>query len=297
MTQKAKMSESEYRKIRRIWGKGQTFAEKGVKLVARGPGSTLDIRIPLEHLPVKALLLQGVADPTKIVTTVATALGLTEASFMDWLEHAAPVEFADMVTRCTAWTGQFRSKNLSDWLVRRSEAKGSTRTSGSSRASKADRFDWDAVAACLRDGCPLEAAMDAGGRAIGERWGYDSQVARIFEERGIVVNTVPLLVDDPLLLQSTRRYLALEGLYGTSIADGAKALGLHEESLIWRLRRKGLRTRTDRDNVREMLRMFDGGSSIAQLSEYFGIGILPIRHKILDHQTRKCDMEFLNVSK
>jgi hypothetical protein len=288
MASKAIKDDSEYRRIRRMWAKGEMFADQGVKLVMRDARASESMTLPLEPLRVKAHWnSSNTQNVLKRVVLTATALGLTDVSFCEWFAVAAPDEIKDILKGDLTIVGT--PEPLRRWVEARTVPKVKPR-----KPTRVDKINWEAVRQVLLvDRSPMDAAVAAGCAGTGTRWFQDPKWLRALEEQGLPLDADPLPLGDPEFGRSVRVAIALEG-EGVPLAEIARRLGIHQESLLWRFRARRLGRLADRAEVRAMIYLWLQGASSEAISESTGVNRNGVHMRLADYAPRPGDDKYVS---
>lgn len=275
MAKQKKITTAEERKIRRVWSsKGDTL---GLRLTVRQTeGSFANMSLALDPPTVKdAWVKSGTPNPYAKLREFGIATGATDASFAHWFEVAAPELFQPWVEAAAQQIDNAMSAEVRSFVI--------SRTRKGSRSSREETTNWEVLRkVLLEDKSPMSVALAASGAKAKN---VDAAFAALLDAHGIPENSPSLTKADAALTASIRYYLKRRR-EGALLDAVAGELGLHPESLRWRLRHCSL-TRPDQiDLVESVLKMWREGESVDTISQTLGLDRNSVAVKVADYAPR-----------
>lgn len=275
MAKQKMITDAEERKIKRVWAsKGDTL---GLRLVARQTaGSFANMSLALDPVTVKdAWVKSNTRPPFNKLREFGIATGLADASFAHWFEVAAPELFQSWVESAAQAIDDAMSAEVRAFVI--------SRTRKGNRSSREETTDWEVLRkVLLEDRSPMSVALAAAGAKAKN---VDAAFAALLDAHGIPEDSPSLTKADAALTASIRHYLKRRR-EGALLDAVAEELGLHPESLRWRLRHCSL-TRPDQiDLVESVLKMWREGESVDTISQTLGLDRNSVAIKIADYAPR-----------
>jgi hypothetical protein len=271
----------EDRAIKRLWAKGDML---GLKLKTRGAGAKAKMTLPLEPERVKSeWRSSGTVNPYRKATEFGRALGMADESFLAWFELAAPDDFSIWYEQAQAHEpGQQDSASIQTWLdIRR--VKTSTK-----RRSAREHFDWPLfLRVFVEEGSPLTTAYKA---ASGSVHSIPPTFYLELEKRGVNYGAEPLGASAACWAKSVRGFIWVEGSDPhLTLSEVCERLQITDVTMIHRLARHQLKSYSDREDVRAIVREWAKGTTIPEIAAAHGLTADTVENRIAGYAPRPCD--------
>lgn len=263
MTKEKMITPAEQRKIKRLWeNKGDTMGLRNLK-TRRTEGSFARIRLALQPAEVKdAWVKSTLMEPYPKLMDLACDVGMSDESFARWFQKAAPELMEPWLEQAKAQIDKATNTALRDFVV------ANTHKATHVKGTRERALDFDMLRKVLeQDRSPMVVALKAAGSGAKN---IDASLAAIFDRHGISDTAEGITVTDPDFTRSIRYYLKCRR-EGKLLEQAAEELGLHPESLRWRLRRIHMGQPAKIDVLEEMIQLWLKGESAEAIGEALGM--------------------------
>lgn len=277
MTREKMISDAEARKIKRLWdSKGDRLGLRNLK-TRRTAGSYDRIRLALQPTEVKeAWVKSTITEVFLKLSDMACDVGMSDESFARWFHTCAPELMEPWLEQAAPIAHDAPSVALREYIQKHTHKP-------QRHHSRDSYIDFEVLRKVLmQDRSPMLVALKASGA---KNKNVDAAMSVLLARHGIPESASELHKSDPEFTRSIRYYLKRRR-QGALLEDAAQELGLHPESLRWRLRHAHLGQPGAIDVVDECVRLWQEGHSSDGIAQIIGIDPKSAALKVADYAPR-----------